>query len=144
MIAIAVALTLAATSDFKSTFGFELHLERAEAIAGPGGEKFVGWPEADAEAILSFFEKNLPPLMALGEECKDLELASKALIDAYKQTGAAHAEEVDALERTGKAWREAAAAATPSWIERVFTSWQLWLVVGVVVGAGLEALRHAP
>ena len=126
--------------DAHSLFGFELQLDGALVWKDSQGHDYVGWPRADAEAILEVFEKRIPLLLRINEDCARVERLARIAQDLQARADMAQDEQAAALQTIADMWRASADAARPTWIERLILSWQLWLVIGLVAGASGAAV----
>lgn len=118
----------------KSLFGFELQLDRVATWKDAHGVEYVGWPKADAEAILNVFEKRIPLLLKINEDCEKLEKLDDAREAIYTSAKAALNDRSEAERAIKEVWKEAALQIAPSFLERIFTSWELWFILGLVGG----------
>lgn len=125
-----ISLSGFAHSAAADVFGVDLQLHRAQALTGPDGVRYVGWPEDEAEKILFFFEQRVP----LVEQQVAQQQEVLRLMEVQVQLGQAARSEVEVIAQR---WREVAEAYKQSALERFLGRPEFWFVVGAIGGAVL-------
>lgn len=123
------------TSSTPSLLGVELRLDTVQTWTGPDGQKYVGWPESDAEAILYIFEQRIPLLIGTIEAMTRLNYAMRERSELDEDTKAELSNIALQWKGVAESWKTAAKQN-----ESILNSKELWLLFGAVVGCGLTAL----
>lgn len=135
-----VVPTSSTATSTASLFNFNISLERATALVGPGGVEYIGFPAAEAEAMLEVFEHRIPLMKSVIARQETLSSLLTKQVRIHEAMLVESSSVAAGWKELAGVWKTAAEAGEPSWYERIFLSKELWLIMGVVGGAALTKL----